>query len=84
MSAVPVAIIAPAARSPRDAPEQNAVLNPRRHSEIRDDQRDDENIVQTQRFLDQVARDERDQRVAPVRFTTGPGLPSSHRCSYSP
>ncbi len=44
-----------------DAPEQHTVLVGRRHAEVREQQDEDENIVDAERVFDQVAREELDR-----------------------
>ena len=61
-----------------DAPEQHAVLVLRRHGEVLEDQHDDEDVVDAERFLDQVAREER-QRDLGVAKKASPAANSSAR-----
>jgi hypothetical protein len=44
-----------------DAPEQHLVLIQRWHGEIREQQREDEDVVHAQRFLDEIASEELDR-----------------------
>ena len=49
-----------------DAPEQHAVLVDRRHREVTEDHRDDEDVVDAERLLDDVAGEVLQRRRAAV------------------
>ena len=51
-----------------DPPEQHPVLVLRRHGEVLEDQHDDEDVVDAERFLDQVAGEERQRGVMALEY----------------
>jgi 5-(carboxyamino)imidazole ribonucleotide synthase len=63
MRAAPTRIITRRITSAHDAPEENPVLEVRRHREGREDEAEDEDVVDRERFLDQVAAEVLDRLV---------------------
>src|SRR6266542_1311116 len=65
-SAAPAAIIPPHHERTEDAPEEDAVLVPRRDGEPGEDQHEDEDVVDRERLLDEVAGEELEPGLRPL------------------